>query len=174
MGDSDGCTVQTCQAGGTMVSDNGVNCRCNYNGMQYTRGQTFAKPGDNCGNTCTCNQNLQVDCTSNTCCRNPMTNQPMRVGGQYQPDACNTCTWQAGGNVQCTNLVCHCLGSNGQKYKVGLSWVHTDGCNTCTCTQTGMIACDTKKSALATTWAELSKLVKPLTKEMDATNASAC
>ena len=43
-----------------MVSDQGVNCGCTYNGMRYTRGQTFARPGDNCGNTCTCNQNLQV------------------------------------------------------------------------------------------------------------------
>merc|ERR1719431_1730441 len=105
--DSDGCTVHTCQAGANLVSDNGANCKCNYNGMQYARGQTFPKPGDQCGNTCTC--------------------QPQGL------------------QVTCTNKVCFCFGNSGQKYKIGLSWIHTDGCNTCTCTQTGMITCDTKK-----------------------------
>merc|ERR550534_2233746 len=142
---ADRCTRLTCQqAGGTMVSDNGVNCRCNYNGMQYTRGQTFAKPGDNCGNTCTCNQNLQVDCTSNTCCRNPMTNQPMRVGEQYQPDECNTCTCTQTGMIACDTKKCHCE-YNGQRYPINTPNIrHTDGCQTGQCTANAEIVWDQK------------------------------
>merc|ERR1739838_3286 len=143
--DADGCTVHTCQSGANLVSDNGVNCECNYNGIQYARSQTFAKPGDQCGNTCTCQAlGLQVTCTSNVCCRNPNTNLPMRVGEAYANE-CNQCRCTASGQVQCENKVCFCFGNTGQKYKIGLSWIHTDGCNTCTCTQTGMITCDTKK-----------------------------
>jgi len=140
----DGCTRLTCQQnGGTLQSDGGVNCPCTYNGVQYARGQTFPKPGDSCGNTCTCGNNRQVTCTSEVCCRNPMTNAQMKVGETLMKD-CNKCTCMQSGSLQCENKPCHCTGNNGQKYPIGLSWVHSDGCNTCTCLQTAMIACDNK------------------------------
>merc|ERR1719394_374032 len=164
-----------------MVSDNGVNCGCTYNGIKYNRGQTFPQPGDTCGNTCTCptSGSTQVTCTKNTCCRNPMTNQPMRVGDKY-PNECNTCTCMQNGQVQCENKVCFCFGNGGQKYKVGFSWVHTDGCNTCTCTHARNVnaaptprSSATTESAPATTWEESYKSAPPSTREMDATPVNA-
>jgi len=111
-------------------------------GRMLNFGQTINQ--DEC-NTCTCQQNGQVSCTSNpNPCNCKYGTMTLAIGQSMKKDECNMCTCQSNGQVSCTNKPCSCT-YNGNTYPIaprpGSSFPNPEGC-TCKCNENGQVTCD--------------------------------